>query len=95
MLPIINLRLFVIFVSIAKIFLCKSLGVGFRVGGVSGNKYFVLQVHYGDISAFRGKFVNIGTTYFKIHELTCIHIIYEEFTTLNRLCILGKTIFFL
>ncbi|XP_049625077.1 peptidyl-glycine alpha-amidating monooxygenase isoform X4 [Suncus etruscus] len=28
-------------------------GVGFRVGGVSGNKYFVLQVHYGDISAFR------------------------------------------
>lgn len=28
-------------------------GVGFRVGGASGNKYFVLQVHYGDISAFR------------------------------------------
>ncbi|XP_032012635.1 peptidyl-glycine alpha-amidating monooxygenase isoform X8 [Hylobates moloch] len=28
-------------------------GVGFRVGGETGNKYFVLQVHYGDISAFR------------------------------------------
>ncbi|KAB0364879.1 hypothetical protein FD754_009035, partial [Muntiacus muntjak] len=30
-------------------------GVGFRVGGETGSKYFVLQVHYGDISAFRGK----------------------------------------
>uniref|UniRef100_A0A8C4KNT8 peptidylglycine monooxygenase n=1 Tax=Dromaius novaehollandiae TaxID=8790 RepID=A0A8C4KNT8_DRONO len=29
-------------------------GVGFRVGGETGSKYFVLQVHYGDISAFRG-----------------------------------------
>nr|XP_013000994.1 peptidyl-glycine alpha-amidating monooxygenase isoform X9 [Cavia porcellus] len=28
-------------------------GVGFRVGGQTGSKYFVLQVHYGDISAFR------------------------------------------
>ncbi|KAM9094739.1 peptidyl-glycine alpha-amidating monooxygenase isoform X4 [Sarcophilus harrisii] len=28
-------------------------GVGFRVGGAMGSKYFVLQVHYGDISAFR------------------------------------------
>ncbi|XP_055962574.1 peptidyl-glycine alpha-amidating monooxygenase isoform X7 [Sorex fumeus] len=28
-------------------------GVGFRVGGATGSKYFVLQVHYGDISAFR------------------------------------------
>ncbi|KAM8778332.1 peptidyl-glycine alpha-amidating monooxygenase isoform 5-T8 [Rhynchonycteris naso] len=28
-------------------------GVGFRVGGEAGSKYFVLQVHYGDISAFR------------------------------------------
>ncbi|XP_049727521.1 peptidyl-glycine alpha-amidating monooxygenase isoform X11 [Elephas maximus indicus] len=28
-------------------------GVGFRVGGDTGSKYFVLQVHYGDISAFR------------------------------------------
>ncbi|XP_006900741.1 PREDICTED: peptidyl-glycine alpha-amidating monooxygenase isoform X6 [Elephantulus edwardii] len=27
-------------------------GVGFRVGGDAGSKYFVLQVHYGDISAF-------------------------------------------
>uniref|UniRef100_A0A2K5CAQ5 Peptidylglycine alpha-amidating monooxygenase n=1 Tax=Aotus nancymaae TaxID=37293 RepID=A0A2K5CAQ5_AOTNA len=25
-------------------------GVGFRVGGATGSKYFVLQVHYGDIS---------------------------------------------
>uniref|UniRef100_A0A8B9P7N1 Peptidylglycine alpha-amidating monooxygenase n=1 Tax=Apteryx owenii TaxID=8824 RepID=A0A8B9P7N1_APTOW len=30
-------------------------GVGFRVGGETGSKYFVLQVHYGDISAFRDK----------------------------------------
>ncbi|XP_030049284.1 peptidyl-glycine alpha-amidating monooxygenase isoform X2 [Microcaecilia unicolor] len=32
----------------------KSLpkGVGFRVGGDVGNKYFVLQVHYGDNHAF-------------------------------------------
>uniref|UniRef100_A0A803XKZ9 Peptidylglycine alpha-amidating monooxygenase n=1 Tax=Meleagris gallopavo TaxID=9103 RepID=A0A803XKZ9_MELGA len=29
-------------------------GVGFRVGGETGSKFFVLQVHYGDISAFRG-----------------------------------------
>ncbi|XP_031522200.1 peptidyl-glycine alpha-amidating monooxygenase isoform X11 [Papio anubis] len=28
-------------------------GVGFRVGGETGSKYFVLQVHYGAISAFR------------------------------------------
>ncbi|XP_074851374.1 peptidyl-glycine alpha-amidating monooxygenase isoform X2 [Carettochelys insculpta] len=30
-------------------------GVGFKVGGETGSKYFVLQVHYGDISAFRDK----------------------------------------
>ncbi|XP_064497839.1 peptidyl-glycine alpha-amidating monooxygenase isoform X8 [Pseudopipra pipra] len=30
-------------------------GVGFRVGGETGGRYFVLQVHYGDISAFRDK----------------------------------------
>ncbi|KAM8961206.1 peptidyl-glycine alpha-amidating monooxygenase isoform 4-T4 [Pelodytes ibericus] len=30
-------------------------GVGFRVGGESGIKYFVLQVHYGDANAFRDK----------------------------------------
>uniref|UniRef100_A0A674K3W9 Peptidylglycine alpha-amidating monooxygenase n=1 Tax=Terrapene triunguis TaxID=2587831 RepID=A0A674K3W9_9SAUR len=28
-------------------------GVGFKVGGETGSKYFVLQVHYGDVSAFR------------------------------------------
>ncbi|XP_078531572.1 peptidyl-glycine alpha-amidating monooxygenase isoform X3 [Lissotriton helveticus] len=28
-------------------------GVGFKVGGTSGNKYFVLQVHYGDVTAFK------------------------------------------
>nr|XP_046231091.1 peptidyl-glycine alpha-amidating monooxygenase B [Scatophagus argus]XP_046231092.1 peptidyl-glycine alpha-amidating monooxygenase B [Scatophagus argus]XP_046231093.1 peptidyl-glycine alpha-amidating monooxygenase B [Scatophagus argus]XP_046231094.1 peptidyl-glycine alpha-amidating monooxygenase B [Scatophagus argus]XP_046231095.1 peptidyl-glycine alpha-amidating monooxygenase B [Scatophagus argus] len=27
--------------------------VGFRVGGNSGMSYFVLQIHYGDVSAFR------------------------------------------
>ncbi|XP_074022419.1 peptidyl-glycine alpha-amidating monooxygenase isoform X7 [Numenius arquata] len=30
-------------------------GVGFRVGGEIGGRFFVLQVHYGDISAFRDK----------------------------------------
>lgn len=48
-----------ILIFISKILIClfcKSLGVGFRVGGETGSKYFVLQVHYGDISAFRGKF---------------------------------------
>ncbi|XP_065511603.1 peptidyl-glycine alpha-amidating monooxygenase isoform X14 [Caloenas nicobarica] len=30
-------------------------GVGFRVGGETGGRYFVLQVHYGDVSAFRDK----------------------------------------
>ncbi|KAM4807962.1 peptidyl-glycine alpha-amidating monooxygenase isoform 2-T3 [Rhinophrynus dorsalis] len=30
-------------------------GVGFRVGGKSGSKYFVLQVHYGNIKAFQDK----------------------------------------
>ncbi|XP_009979318.1 PREDICTED: peptidyl-glycine alpha-amidating monooxygenase isoform X4 [Tauraco erythrolophus] len=30
-------------------------GVGFRVGGEMGGRFFVLQVHYGDISAFRDK----------------------------------------
>ncbi|XP_032940564.1 peptidyl-glycine alpha-amidating monooxygenase isoform X9 [Catharus ustulatus] len=30
-------------------------GVGFRVGGEMGSRYFVLQVHYGDVSAFRDK----------------------------------------
>ncbi|XP_007437700.2 peptidyl-glycine alpha-amidating monooxygenase isoform X2 [Python bivittatus] len=30
-------------------------GVGFKVGGEMGSKYFVLQVHYGDVSAFKDK----------------------------------------
>ncbi|XP_014747877.1 PREDICTED: peptidyl-glycine alpha-amidating monooxygenase isoform X3 [Sturnus vulgaris] len=30
-------------------------GVGFRVGGETANRYFVLQVHYGDVSAFKDK----------------------------------------
>ncbi|XP_058023086.1 peptidyl-glycine alpha-amidating monooxygenase isoform X7 [Ahaetulla prasina] len=30
-------------------------GVGFKVGGETGSKYFVLQVHYGDIGAFKDK----------------------------------------
>ncbi|XP_063309734.1 peptidyl-glycine alpha-amidating monooxygenase isoform X2 [Pelobates fuscus] len=30
-------------------------GVGFRVGGETGSKYFVLQVHYGDVHAFTDK----------------------------------------
>ncbi|XP_020650074.3 peptidyl-glycine alpha-amidating monooxygenase isoform X3 [Pogona vitticeps] len=30
-------------------------GVGFKVGGEKGSKYFVLQVHYGDVSAFKDK----------------------------------------
>ncbi|KAH0628114.1 hypothetical protein JD844_008859 [Phrynosoma platyrhinos] len=30
-------------------------GVGFQVGGERGSKYFVLQVHYGDVSAFKDK----------------------------------------
>ncbi|XP_064412751.1 peptidyl-glycine alpha-amidating monooxygenase isoform X4 [Latimeria chalumnae] len=29
--------------------------VGFRIGGDTGIRYFVLQVHYGDINAFRDK----------------------------------------
>ncbi|KAL1764205.1 NA- protein, partial [Sigmodon hispidus] len=34
--------------------------VGFRVGGETGSKYFVLQVHYGDISAFREFLTKVG-----------------------------------
>ncbi|XP_070599076.1 peptidyl-glycine alpha-amidating monooxygenase isoform X2 [Erythrolamprus reginae] len=30
-------------------------GVGFKVGGETGSKYFVLQVHYGDVGAFKDK----------------------------------------
>ncbi|OCU02276.1 peptidyl-glycine alpha-amidating monooxygenase A isoform X1 [Xenopus laevis] len=30
-------------------------GVGFRVGGKSGSRYFVLQVHYGNVKAFQDK----------------------------------------
>ncbi|KAM6391316.1 peptidyl-glycine alpha-amidating monooxygenase isoform 3-T3 [Rhynochetos jubatus] len=30
-------------------------GVGFRVGGETGGRFFVLQVHYGDIGAFRDR----------------------------------------
>ncbi|KAM4707526.1 peptidyl-glycine alpha-amidating monooxygenase isoform 2-T2 [Discoglossus pictus] len=30
-------------------------GVGFKVGGKTGSKYFVLQVHYGDVKAFQDK----------------------------------------
>ncbi|XP_066459130.1 peptidyl-glycine alpha-amidating monooxygenase isoform X4 [Eleutherodactylus coqui] len=30
-------------------------GVGFKVGGNSGTKYFVLQVHYGDVKVFQDK----------------------------------------
>uniref|UniRef100_A0A3B5MBW2 Uncharacterized protein n=1 Tax=Xiphophorus couchianus TaxID=32473 RepID=A0A3B5MBW2_9TELE len=31
--------------------------VGFKVGRNSGMSYFVLQIHYGDVSAFRGYFL--------------------------------------
>uniref|UniRef100_A0A8C5RMI5 peptidylglycine monooxygenase n=1 Tax=Laticauda laticaudata TaxID=8630 RepID=A0A8C5RMI5_LATLA len=30
-------------------------GVGFKVGGETGSKYFVLQVHYGDVGVFKDK----------------------------------------
>lgn len=35
--------------------LVVSSDVGFKVGRSSGMSYFVLQIHYGDISAFRGE----------------------------------------
>ncbi len=30
--------------------------VGFKVGGDTRMNYFVLQIHYGDIKNFRGKY---------------------------------------
>uniref|UniRef100_A0A7N6BUS6 Peptidylglycine alpha-amidating monooxygenase n=1 Tax=Anabas testudineus TaxID=64144 RepID=A0A7N6BUS6_ANATE len=35
--------------------------VGFKVGGNSGMSYFVLQIHYGDITAFRVWSTNCGS----------------------------------
>lgn len=35
--------------------LCILSDVGFKVGRSSGMSYFVLQIHYGDISAFKGE----------------------------------------
>lgn len=32
-----------------------SSDVGFKVGRNSGMSYFVLQIHYGDVSAFKGE----------------------------------------
>lgn len=32
-----------------------SSDVGFKVGRNSGISHFVMQIHYGDISAFRGE----------------------------------------
>lgn len=32
-----------------------SSDVGFKVGKNSGMSYFVLQIHYGDVSSFRGE----------------------------------------
>lgn len=42
------------FYCFSKQYIFLLLGVGFRVGGEMGSRYFVLQVHYGDVSAFRG-----------------------------------------
>uniref|UniRef100_A0A674H9G4 Peptidylglycine alpha-amidating monooxygenase n=1 Tax=Taeniopygia guttata TaxID=59729 RepID=A0A674H9G4_TAEGU len=42
-------------------------GVGFRVGGETGSRYFVLQVHYGDVSAFRG--MHFGNLLCKLQPL--------------------------
>lgn len=33
----------------------SSSDVGFKVGRNSGISYLVMQIHYGDVSAFRGK----------------------------------------
>ncbi|KAF5913548.1 hypothetical protein HPG69_017168 [Diceros bicornis minor] len=52
-------------------------GVGFRVGGETGSKYFVLQVHYGDISAFRGPF-------FQKKVCTSIQIVTQKQTKTTR-----------
>ncbi|XP_075597069.1 peptidyl-glycine alpha-amidating monooxygenase isoform X8 [Balearica regulorum gibbericeps] len=44
-------------------------GVGFRVGGETGGRFFVLQVHYGDISAFRDKHKDCsGVTLHMTHQ---------------------------
>ncbi len=32
-----------------------SPDVGFKVGRNSGMSYFVLQIHYGDVNAFKGE----------------------------------------
>uniref|UniRef100_A0A8V5H2G9 Uncharacterized protein n=1 Tax=Melopsittacus undulatus TaxID=13146 RepID=A0A8V5H2G9_MELUD len=55
-------------------------GVGFRVGGETGGRFFVLQVHYGDISAFRDKHKDCsGCTFSLIINvfffLYCCHIL--------------------
>uniref|UniRef100_A0A6I8QYL6 Peptidylglycine alpha-amidating monooxygenase n=1 Tax=Xenopus tropicalis TaxID=8364 RepID=A0A6I8QYL6_XENTR len=47
-------------------------GVGFRVGGKSGNRYFVLQVHYGDVKAFQGKQPLIAGIYLSMSVDTVI-----------------------
>uniref|UniRef100_A0A8D0GC57 Peptidylglycine alpha-amidating monooxygenase n=1 Tax=Sphenodon punctatus TaxID=8508 RepID=A0A8D0GC57_SPHPU len=44
-------------------------GVGFKVGGETGSKFFVLQVHYGDVSAFRDKHTDCsGVTLHLTHQ---------------------------
>uniref|UniRef100_A0A8C6KU85 Peptidylglycine alpha-amidating monooxygenase n=1 Tax=Nothobranchius furzeri TaxID=105023 RepID=A0A8C6KU85_NOTFU len=46
--------------------------VGFRVGKNSGMAYFVLQIHYGDVSSFRGKQPFIAGMYLLISMDTVI-----------------------
>lgn len=38
-------------------FPCFFPDVGFKVGGDTRITYFVLQIHYGDVKNFRGKFI--------------------------------------
>lgn len=56
-----------IFYCFWKKYIFLLLGVGFRVGGETGSRYFVLQVHYGDIGAFRG--MHFGNLLCKLYQL--------------------------
>lgn len=40
--------------------------VGFKVGGNSRITYFVLQIHYGGVSSFRGKHLLIHTPAYRV-----------------------------
>uniref|UniRef100_A0A3B3Z3Z4 Uncharacterized protein n=1 Tax=Poecilia mexicana TaxID=48701 RepID=A0A3B3Z3Z4_9TELE len=60
--------------------------VGFKVGRNSGMSYFVLQIHYGDVSAFRGDFLCSFKNALTEKTVICIFFFFLSVTNADVAC---------